>query len=263
MLATIEEWRSGRQSEALPRSKLEQDRHSLCSSRRRRWHRPRSPRFALYRLARERHRHAVDAAAAGGEKIELGIQDREPLGAQSRIDARAVARRDHAIRAERQEIARHRHHFAIGRFDRADSALLEPAREIVAQNLDAGDRKPRRSHADEDIEMKEMFGKRPELRLPALVREPARELRRSLARRADSRRADEQQPGPNDVDVAALDCAMAAITPEAVADSMEAQDGGDLAAAGGKRELGQRRPPGRSLARIARIDLIGQMRLGL
>ena len=44
---------------------------------------------------------------------------------------------------------------------------------------------------------------------------------------------------------------------------MKAQDGGDLAAPGGKRELGQRRSPGRGLARIARIDLIGQMRLGL
>jgi hypothetical protein len=56
----------------MPRPNLEQDRHSLCKAQRS------SPSD---RLARERHRHAVDAAASGGEEVELGIQDLEPLAA--------------------------------------------------------------------------------------------------------------------------------------------------------------------------------------
>lgn len=64
-----------------------------------------------------------------------------------------------------------------------------------------------------------MLGEGMELRLPALVREPAGELGCPFPRCADSRPADKKQSGPDDVNVAALDRAMAAIAPEAVVDS--------------------------------------------
>ena len=268
MLATIEEWRSlskasqccAQTLSTMPSSMQPQPQSVVRAKR-------------SLRTPSSLSRHTGSRASGivmqwtlpppGGEEIELRIQDLDPLRAQRRVDPRAVARRNDTVAAERQEIARHRHHFAIGRLDHADSARFQPVGEIVAQNLDAGHRKPGRRHAEEDVEVKEMLGEGLELRLPALVREPAGELRRALPRGADSRPADEKQSGPDDVDVAALDRAVAAIAPEAAVASMKAQDGGDLAAARGKRELGQRRSPGRGLARIARIDLIGQMRLGL
>ena len=119
------------------------------------------------------------------KRSSSGSKTSIPSARSAALISGAVARRDDTVAAERQQIARHRHHFAIGRVDHADSARFQPVGEIVAQDLDAGHRKLRRSHTEENVEVKEMFGEGMELRLPALVREPAGELGCPFPRCAD------------------------------------------------------------------------------
>ena len=154
MLATIEEWRSlSKKAKPLLRSNLEQDRRSIMQwGAAQCWSAPAracvTPRASLSspsdRLARERCCHAMDAAAPGGAEIELRIQDLDPLGAQCAALIRALWRRrdDRWSPPERQQIARHRHHFAIGRGrSRGSRAFSASRRNQSVQDLDAGHRR--------------------------------------------------------------------------------------------------------------------------
>ena len=140
---------------------------------------------------------------------------------------------------------------------------LQPVQQAVVQHLGAGHGQAIRGHAEDHVEMQEMLGEGLDPRLPALGLEPAGELPGAGLVGALAGAADQHQPGADDVDVAPFQRAVGGVAPDAAMLLVELDHRGVFAAALRPEQLGHHRAPGRHLARIPGVDLVGQVRLEL
>ena len=169
---------------------------------------------------------------------------------------------DYAVVPQRKEVAGHCHDFGVGGADDLDLAVVKERFEGLAQDVDAGDGEAGGGHAEQDVEVEEMFREGDFFNLPTVVGEVGGKLVGAGFGGADAGVADDEEAGLDDMDVAALQGASCGVAVETVILGVKVEQRGVFAAALRHGEAGKDRSPGRGLGGVPGVDLVGQLGLG-
>src|ERR1700722_3552345 len=214
-------------------------------------------------ISPQRLTHAVQPTAAVADHRHIGRVDGETFRTAGGDEILARGRHQHALLAQRDDVAAQLHGIAVGNGDGADALRAQPIDELGFHRFDAYDRQTFGDHAHLHVQVQEMRIERIGVKLPPFGFEPALQLPHggldgALARIAASGDARFQHHEVASFDVAGGD----QVVYRDAGVEIESQAGRILAAPVGLLQLHDHRAPRSHDAAVAREDLIGKRRLG-
>src|SRR6218665_466920 len=164
-------------------------------------------RLPSNRITPQRLAHAVHAATALRDHVDLRVVDLQAKGSQTLLQKVTAVGQQHTVVANRDDLAAEHHRALERRRDDLDALALQPVDAAWIDRFETNRSEFGRRHHDHQIDVNVIRVDAAQAHFPALLLEPSFELQRALLLRAalDALPADQHAVWFDDVEVAAFE----------------------------------------------------------